>query len=92
MLILCRKTISTGLVKALLALRIALSTASTSWTDQFLELQGLDTLSDHLRQASLKAREGSDMNEQVINEITKCLRAVMNTNVRLLDIERVKTD
>lgn len=75
-----------SLVKHLIALRVRLSTAKLSWTQDFLgPVKGLDSLEALLGKIALKkVNKGESPTEEdraVQSEILKCLRVVMNTDV-----------
>lgn len=75
-----------SLVKHLIALRVRLSTAKLSWTQEFLgSAKGLDALQDLLGKIALrKVNKGETPTEEdraVQSEILKCLRVLMNTDV-----------
>lgn len=78
-----------SLVKHFIALRVRLSTAKLSWTQEFLGIaKGLDALQSLLGKIALqKINRGETPTEEdraVQSEILKCLRVLMNTDVSLL--------
>lgn len=83
-----RKISQRSLVKHLIALRVRLSTSKLSWTQEFLAGAGLEALESLLGKIATKlvSRERevqTDEDETVQTECVKCLRVVMNTEVRL---------
>jgi len=73
-------------VKHLIALRVRLSTAKLSWTQDFLgPAKGLEALEALLGKIALKKiNKGESPTEEdraVQSEILKCLRVLMNTDV-----------
>ena len=78
-------------LKHLIALRATLSTAPATWMDDFVGLRGLDALHNNLTRVSSAGRSTpGDISEQVVGEVIKCLRTLMNTDVsRLTFILRI---
>lgn len=77
-----------SLVKHLIALRVRLSTAKLSWSQEFLgPSEGLGALENLLGRIALKkVNKGEVPTEEdkaVQSEILKCLRVLMNTDVSL---------
>jgi diaphanous 1 len=70
------------LLKHLLSLRVTLSTAKLAWISDFVAQSGFDALQVILEKIDRQPREQGDLNEQVIGEVIKCLRVLMNTQVR----------
>lgn len=74
------------MVKHLISLRVHLSTANLAWIGEFVNDQGgLDALGGVL--AGLVGKGGKrkrlgDVEEMVLLEVTKCLRVLLNTEVR----------
>jgi diaphanous 1 len=79
--ILDRKKPRQSLIKSMIALRVSLSTAGTAWMEDFLDLNGLDALQGQLARLVTRPKEAGDLTEQIIVEIVKCLRVLMNTDV-----------
>lgn len=77
-----RKKSSTSLNKHLVSLRVTLSTAKISFLHDFLQLSGLDALSECLGRVLNAPMEGGSVTEQNVVEIIKCLRVLMNIDVR----------
>lgn len=70
-----------SLAKHLLNLRVALATAHASWVDDLLELDGLDHLARQLSRVTTTDQRPTDVTSQVIGEIVRCLRMILNTDV-----------
>lgn len=64
-----------------LLFRTAVSTAQLSWIEEFLELEGLQVLEIQLSRVSIKIKETGDLHEQIVSEVVKALRVLMNTDV-----------
>ena len=81
-----RRPTDMKLVKHLISLRVRLSTAKVSWVERFLEeSKGMDALACLL--AGLvgkggKKRKLGETEESVTYEVVKCLRVLLNTEVR----------
>lgn len=75
------------MVKHLIPLRVHLSTANLAWIGEFVdERGGLEVLGGVL--AGLVGKGGKrkrlgDVEEMVLLEVVKCLRVLLNTEVRL---------
>ncbi|ODN75497.1 hypothetical protein L202_06627 [Cryptococcus amylolentus CBS 6039] len=65
-------------VKHLLSLRVTLSTAKLSWIHEFLHLKGIVHLGALLERAAKKHLEKGDVEEQIVWEVVKSLRILMN--------------
>ncbi|PWZ03137.1 hypothetical protein BCV70DRAFT_12160 [Testicularia cyperi] len=85
------------LVKHLLSLRVALSSAKLAWIDEFLDAEGLQAIERIMQLetegfvASLnvdrsRRTERKDLSDTILLEAVKCLRTLMNTE---LGFERV---
>ncbi|WWD06090.1 hypothetical protein V865_004175 [Kwoniella europaea PYCC6329] len=70
-----------SLLKHLLSLRVTLSTVKLSWINEFILLDGLTAISSLLEKVAREPRQKSDIGEQIIAEIGKSLRVLMNTDV-----------
>ncbi|WWC85530.1 uncharacterized protein L201_000394 [Kwoniella dendrophila CBS 6074] len=71
---------SQSLLKQLLSLRVTLSTVNTSWINEFILLDGLSPISNILERLVKEIRQKGDVGEQIIGEIAKCLRVLLNTD------------
>lgn len=60
---------------------MALSTAPLQLVIDFLELGGTEPLESIMVKLAAVQKEKGDMNEQVVGEVLKCLRALMNVDV-----------
>jgi len=60
---------------------VTLSTAKIDFLHEFLDLSGLDTISESLHRLLPSPIEGGSVSEQNVVEIIKCLRVLMNTDV-----------
>lgn len=69
------------MVKHLLSLRVTLSTAKLAWISDFVAQSGFDALQAVLEKIDRQPRELGDLNEQIMGEVIKCLRVLMNTQV-----------
>jgi len=82
------KITNRSLAKHLIALRVRLSTAKLSWTEEFVDnAQGLEALEALLDKAAQKPGKdvvvaASEEGKMVQVECVRCLRALMNTDVR----------
>ena len=93
--LMCSKRVLSSVAKHLLNLRVALSTAHTGWIDDMLELGGLACLAAQLSRVCLAERQLGDVHEQIVTEVSKCLRVILNTDVSLATIHlgpAVRTD
>jgi hypothetical protein len=61
---------------------VALSTAHISWIDDLLESDGLGVLAQQLSRLNGPDNQGGDTLDQVVGEMVKCLRILLNTDVR----------
>jgi hypothetical protein len=74
------------LVKHLISLRVHISTASLTWIEEFVqERKGIDVLGTLL--AGLVGKSGkrkalTEVESTVLFELIKCLRVLLNTEVR----------
>ncbi len=81
------KATDVKLVKHLISLRVHLSTADLDWIEEFVVLcKGMDALGDLL--GNLVAKGGKrkklqNVEETVLLEVIKCIRVLLNTDVRL---------
>ncbi|KAK6904947.1 hypothetical protein I203_105766 [Kwoniella mangroviensis CBS 8507] len=69
------------LLKHLLSLRVTLSTVKLSWINEFILIDGLTAISSLLEKVAREPRQKGDIGEQIITEIGKSLRVLMNTDV-----------
>lgn len=80
------KATDSKLVKHLISLRVHLSTAKLVWIEEFLiQEQGMDALSlllTNLVGKGGKERKHTDIESTVLLETVKCLRVLLNTEVR----------
>ncbi|WVQ76867.1 hypothetical protein IAR50_006541 [Cryptococcus sp. DSM 104548] len=67
-----------ALAKHLLSLRVTLSTAKLSWIHEFLHIKGLVHLGTLLEKSAEKRPERGDVEEQIVWEVVKSLRILMN--------------
>ena len=80
------RSVDMKLVKHLISLRVHLSTASLTWIEEFvLEKRGIEVLSTLL--AGLVSKSGkrkalTEVESTVLFELIKCLRVLLNTEVR----------
>lgn len=83
------RSVDMKLVKHLISLRVHISTASLTWIEEFvLERKGVDVLGSLL--AGLVGKSGkrkalSEVESTVLFEVIKCLRVLLNTEVRHTD-------
>ncbi|WVW81462.1 hypothetical protein I302_103456 [Kwoniella bestiolae CBS 10118] len=70
-----------SLLKHLLSLRVTLSTVKLSWINEFIMLDGLTIMSNILEKVAKQPRQKGDTGEQIIVEIAKSLRVLMNTDI-----------
>lgn len=81
------RTTDTKLVKHLISLRVHLSTANLAWIEEFVTTEsGMNILSDLLARLVSKGgkrKKLTDIEDTVLLETIKCLRALLNTEVRL---------
>ena len=79
------RTSDTKLVKHLISLRVHLSTANLAWIEEFVTTEsGMNVLSDLLARLVSKGgkrKKLSEVEETVLLEVIKCLRALLNTEV-----------
>lgn len=86
-IILTSKLSRKDLVKTLISLRVTLSSAKLIWISAFLDERGLKAL-EYLLQietqplANNTVLEMKEMSNVILNESVKCLRTLMNTEVR----------
>ncbi len=77
----------TKLVKHLISLRVHLSTANLAWIEDFVTTEsGMNVLSDLLARLVSKGgkrKKLSEVEDTVLLEVVKCLRALLNTEVRV---------
>lgn len=73
----------TSLLKHLISLRVTLSTAPMEFIVDFLDTQGLDKLEIIMVKLAHVPKDQGDMNEQLVREVLKCLRIIMNIDVSL---------
>jgi diaphanous 1 len=71
----------TSLLKHLISLRVTLSTAPMEFIIDFLDARGLDKLEVIMIKLAPVLKDKGDMNEQIVGEILKCLRIIMNIDV-----------
>jgi diaphanous 1 len=71
----------TSLLKHLISLRVTLSTAPMEFIIDFLDTRGLDKLEVIMIKLAPVPKDKGDMNEQIVGEILKCLRSIMNIDV-----------
>jgi diaphanous 1 len=80
------RSVDMKLVKHLISLRVHLSTASLTWIEEFAqERKGIDVMGSLL--AGLVGKSGkrkalSEVESTVLFEVIKCLRVLLNTEVR----------
>ena len=79
------RTTDTKLVKHLISLRVHLSTANLAWIEEFVTTEsGMNVLSDLLARLVSKGgkrKKLSEVEDTVLLEVIKCLRALLNTEV-----------
>ena len=79
------RTTDTKLVKHLISLRVHISTANLAWIEDFVTAEsGMNILSDLLARLVSKGgkrKKLSDVEDMVLLEVIKCLRALLNTEV-----------
>lgn len=79
------RTTDTKLVKHLISLRVHLSTANLAWIEEFVTTEsGMNILSDLLARLVSKGgkrKKLTDIEDTVLLETIKCLRALLNTEV-----------
>ena len=79
------RTTDTKLVKHLISLRVHLSTANLAWIEDFVTTEsGMNVLSDLLARLVSKGgkrKKLSEVEDTVLLEVIKCLRALLNTEV-----------
>jgi diaphanous 1 len=84
--ILNARLVDMKLVKHLISLRVHLSTAQLIWIEEFVcNIKGIDalgTLLSNLVGKGGKRKKLSDTEESVLLEVIKCLRVLLNTEVR----------
>ena len=68
-------------MKHLIALRVALSTSPMQFVIEFLDYDGLDRLERIMAKLASLPQEAGDVTEQVVGEVLKCLRVIMNVDV-----------
>lgn len=73
----------TSLLKHLISLRVTLSSAPVEFVADFLYANGLDKLENIMIKLAPLSKDKGDMNEQIVAEILKCLRVLMNLDVSL---------
>jgi diaphanous 1 len=71
----------TSLLKHLISLRVTLSTAPMEFIIDFLDARGLDKLEVTMIKLAPIPKDKGDMNEQIVGEVLKCLRILMNIDV-----------
>jgi diaphanous 1 len=71
----------TSLLKHLISLRVTLSTAPMDFIIDFLDARGLDKLEVIMIKLAALPKDRGDMNEQLVGEVLKCLRILMNIDV-----------
>jgi len=71
----------TSLLKHLVSLRVTLSTAPMEFIIDFLDARGLDRLEVIMIKLAPVLKDKGDMNEQIVGEVLKCLRIIMNIDV-----------
>ena len=71
----------TSLLKHLISLRVTLSTAPMEFIIDFLDARGLDKLEAIMIKLAPIRKDEGDMNEQIVGEVLKCLRILMNIDV-----------
>ena len=71
----------TSLLKHLISLRVTLSTALMEFIIDFLDARGLDKLEAIMIKLAPIRKDERDMNEQIVGEVLKCLRILMNIEV-----------
>lgn len=80
------RTTDTKLVKHLISLRVHLSTANLAWIEDFVTTEsGMNVLSDLLSllvSKGGKRKKLSEVEDTVLLEVIKCLRTLLNTEVR----------
>lgn len=72
----------TSLLKHLISLRVTLSTVPMEFIIDFLDARGLDKLEAIMIKLAPIRKDEGDMNEQIVGEVLKCLRILMNIDVR----------
>ena len=80
------RTTDTKLVKHLISLRVHLSTANLAWVEDFVRTEsGMVVLGDLLARLVSKGgkrKKLTEVEDTVLLELIKCLRALLNTEVR----------
>lgn len=88
------KVVQTSLVKHLIALRVRLATAQLSWIKDFLDNSGIEALEGLLKRITTTSggvgskrvttlkEDSSELDESMQIECIKCLRVLMNAEVR----------
>jgi len=71
----------TSLLKHLISLRVTLSTAPMEFIIGLLDARGLDKLEAIMIKLAPIRKDEGDMNEQIVGEVLKCLRILMNIDV-----------
>ncbi|OCF44305.1 hypothetical protein I317_01923, partial [Kwoniella heveanensis CBS 569] len=70
---------SQNLLRHLISLRVTLSTAKMQWINQFILLDGIPIINKVLSKQARQVMQPGDSTQQVIGEVGKCLRMLMNT-------------
>lgn len=73
----------TSLLKHLISLRVSLSTGPMSFVTDFLYLEGVDKLEKVMIKLAPIQKEEGEVREQLIGELLRCLRVIMNIDVSL---------
>ncbi|WVQ93958.1 hypothetical protein IAU59_001036 [Kwoniella sp. CBS 9459] len=68
-----------SLLKQLISLRLTLATAKAQWINQFILLDGIPIISQLLSRQAGQSIQAGDSAKQVISEVGKCLRILLNT-------------
>lgn len=90
------RSVDMKLVKHLISLRVHLSTASLTWIEEFIqERRGIDALGTLL--AGLVGKSGkrkilTEVESTILFELIKCLRVLLNTEVRRMDHQQAYTN
>ena len=69
------------MLKHLISLRVTLSTAPMGFIVDFLDAHGLNKLEVIMIKLAHLPKDKGDMNEQLVGEVLKCLRIIMNLDV-----------
>ena len=72
-------------IQDLISLRVQLSTARLSFLVDFVDIGGINTLNDQLS-FKIASHAPTSTTTQILSELVKCLRLIMNTEVSFLGI------